>query len=132
MVIAESMTVAMTPATWITMISIVAVWVGTLVWWSGKMTAYREKTESDVAEIRKQNEALTKLIAETKTYNELHYLSRENFDTYKEDICRRINALEDVKFGERLASIEGNQKTQADTLFQIQTTLAEIQKYLRK
>lgn len=130
MVTAQAMTLA--PSAWIGLTTFLVLWIGTLVWWSAKMTAYREKTEVDIVEIRRTIEVLSKQGSERSTYNEEHYVSLQTYQVNNQELCRRLLTLEDIKLGERLATIETNQGTQASTLFQIQNTLNEMQKYLRK
>lgn len=130
MVTAQAMTLA--PSAWIGLTTFLVLWIGTLVWWSAKMTAYREKTEVDIVEIRRTIESLSKQSSERSLYNEEHYVSLQMYQVNTQELCRRLIALEDIKLGERLVAIETNQGTQADTLFQIQNTLNEMQKYLRK
>jgi len=130
MITAQVMTLA--PSVWMGLTTFLVLWVGTLVWWSAKMTAYREKTEVDIVEIRRTIESLSKQNSERSTYNEEHYVSLQAYQASNQELCRRLLTLEDIKLGERLATIEANQGTQADTLFQIQNTLTEMQKSLRK
>lgn len=130
MVTAQAMTLA--PSAWIGLTTFLVLWIGTLVWWSAKMTAYREKTEVDIVEIRRTIESLSKQSSERSLYNEEHYVSLQTYQVNNQELCRRLLTLEDIKLGERLATIETNQGTQASTLFQIQNTLNEMQKYLRK
>ena len=92
-----------------------------------------KKTEVDIVEIRRTIEVPCQAKAlSVATYNEEHYVSLQTYQVNNQELCRRLLTLEDIKLGERLATIETNQGTQASTLFQIQNTLNEMQKYLRK
>lgn len=117
----------------------ILVWIGTLVYWTAKTDTKNKHFEETLKEIK---ESIAKLASEDKImyefanqivkerteFNETHFVSKEGHDNCRAETIRRLDIIESMRIGEKLAEIQVTQTSQSVTMAQIQVTLEQLRR----
>jgi len=95
---------------WIGICIFAAVWIGTLIYSTGKQNRFNDeitknitRIENDVRELKQWGE---KQVADRVAFNQANYLSTALFNECNKDVVRRLESIEEYKIDSRLATIE--------------------------
>jgi len=105
--------------------SFAALWIGTLIYSTGKQNRFNDEIRRDIDDMRDQVRELRKWgeaqVSERIAYNQLHYVDATMCNVHHKELVRRLEVIEGYNINVKLATIESQ-------LAQVITTLEEIKK----
>lgn len=113
---------------WIGFVTFGLVWIGTLIFWTGKISSSNKRFESEISDIYDEIKMIGQRFEERARYNEEHFVSMISHDGCKEQTNKRLNDIESLKLGATLATIQQQQQQVSTQLANIQKTLEEMRK----
>ena len=105
--------------------SFAALWIGTLIYSTGKQNRFNDEIRRDIDEIQTQVSDLRKWgdaqVSNRVAYSERHFVNAEMCGVQHRELIRRLEIIEGYDINVKLATIESQ-------LAQVITTLEEMKK----
>lgn len=113
---------------WIGFVTFGLVWIGTLIFWTGKISSSNKRFEKEITDIYEEIKEIGKRFEEKAKYNEEHFVSLISHENCKHNTNKRLDDIESLKLGATLATIGTQQLQMSTQLADIQKTLEEMRK----
>ena len=113
---------------WIGFVTFGLVWIGTLIFWTGKISSNNKRFESEITDIYEEIKEIGRRFEERAKYNEEHFVSLISHESCKHNTSKRLDDIESLKLGATLATIGTQQQQMSTQLADIQKTLEEMRK----